>query len=698
MKQIKPWFGIKENRNNGSGDNKSGDNKSGKRARGNERRRIIFAAIAFAFVCLAGVFLECLCNLPAFLANAPNRGSGANISTDSGMAGDTDMAGWLQTLTYSGFHEENGGLVFDGESGTIHIPLDGEYVDKFRYSYTYDGLLNLTARVGVYNEYGEVRERDILTIEDRNSKAQQNSYLRIRERADYVELSVSREGLFEPGLSYIDFDSFKLTFTGFEVVAQSSFNWYRVCFFWCALGILTALILCREWIGRRVEMGFLLIALSAGTLLSLSLPANKVSWDEEIHFAQAFWLSNYRSPVSISPAIYQEFSAGIDTWPYNQPGTVEEQKEFDRYLDAAGDYRNGEILWSADLNKTIVTGYAGQALFLKIGQILHMPFSVLFKFGRLGNLLVYCIVIYFAIKKTPVGKGIMAFLALMPEPMMLAGVYSYDPTVTAFIYLAIAYILWAVLEPDKQIGWKEYAVILIAFFWGCRIKAIYAPLILLGFLIPAEHFRNQKEKRLMKVGFLAMFAVLMASFILPVLLAPSETGDVRGVATSEVGQMSYVLGQPFAYAIILIKNIWNTLPSYVLGENSLGQMGHQGLMPFSWLLYAGAVLVILTNGQSSCGKHLNGTQKLWIFALVSAVVALIWTSMYIVFTTPGNTYIDGVQGRYYIPILFLVWLVFNPRCVIVHLKNAEYYPMLLGLGGGILLSAYYMNVLRMFCL
>lgn len=652
----------------------------------NKKQRVIFYGAVIALVCFAGLLLELLFNLPVMRAGS--------LSNSGGQTGVIEG----DRITYDGFHEEEGGLVFDGESGTIRILLDGKYVDKLRYSYDYDGLLNLTAHVGMYNEYGEVRERDIKTIVDRNSKVLHNSYLRIGGRADYVELAVSRGGLAEPGLSYIDFDSYKLTFTGFETVAQPEINWYRVCFFWCVPGIAVFLFFAREVIGRRAEVGFLVIALSVGTLLSLSLPANKVSWDEEIHFSQSFWMANYRNPVSLSPAIYQEFSSGIDTWPYNQPDTIEEQREFDNYLDTEGDYRNGELLWSTDLNKTIFTGYAGEALFLKIGQILRMPFSMLFKFGRLGNLVVYSLILYFAIKKTPVGKGIMAFLGLMPTPMMLAGVYSYDPTVTAFIYLAMAYILWAILTPDKKIGWKEYAVIVLAFFWGCRIKAIYAPLLLIGLLIPGEHFRSKRERQLMKAGFLLVFAVLMVSFILPVLIAPAEVGDVRGEATSEAGQMSYVLGQPLSYAVILIKNIWNTLPSYVIGENALGLMGHQGVVPFSWLIYVGSVIVILTNGQSSCGKRLDGKQKLWIFVLASVAVVFIWTSMYIVFTTPGNTYIDGVQGRYYMPLLFLVWIVLNPGCVTVHMKNSTYYSLVLGLSGGILLAAYYMNVLRMFCL
>ena len=55
-----------------------------------------------------------------------------------------------------------------------------------------------------------------------------------------------------------------------------------------------------------------------------------------------------------------------------------------------------------------------------------------------------------------------------------------------------------------------------------------------------------------------------------------------------------LLGHPVAYAKILLQNIFNTLPSYVMGEKSLGLLGHQGEAAFPWLIYAGSAAVILT--------------------------------------------------------------------------------------------------------
>ena len=44
---------------------------------------------------------------------------------------------------------------------------------------------------------------------------------------------------------------------------------------------------------------------------------------------------------------------------------------------------------------------------LKIGKDLGLPLAALIRLGRLGNLLVYTAIMFFAIKKTPVGKAIM---------------------------------------------------------------------------------------------------------------------------------------------------------------------------------------------------------------------------------------------------------------------------------------------------
>jgi uncharacterized membrane protein len=57
-------------------------------------------------------------------------------------------------------------------------------------------------------------------------------------------------------------------------------------------------------------------------------------------------------------------------------------------------------------------------------------------------MLMYVIVVFFAIRKLPKGKLIMSAIALMPTPMYLACTISYDTVVTSFLFLGMAYMFY----------------------------------------------------------------------------------------------------------------------------------------------------------------------------------------------------------------------------------------------------------------
>ena len=178
-------------------------------------------------------------------------------------------------------------------------------------SYDYDGLLNMTVRAYVENEYGEVRERDAEIFLDKNPKTIQTAWIPVGKETDCVELSVSRGDLYEPGLSYIDFASMPLSFTGFEAVTEAAVNPFRLCFFWCAAGTVIFLIVCRSWIGRHAEAGFLVLALTGGLLLSLSLPAQEESSSKsrasKSSVRQESWFPGFCSASSRSRSAPQTF-------------------------------------------------------------------------------------------------------------------------------------------------------------------------------------------------------------------------------------------------------------------------------------------------------------------------------------------------------------------------------------------------------
>lgn len=202
----------------------------------------------------------------------------------------------------------------------------------------------------------------------------------------------------------------------------------------------------------------------------------------------------------------------------------------------------------------------------------------------------------------------------------------------------------------------------------------------------------------MRLGFILVLLGLLSTFVLPVLFAPKATGDLRGGDTSEVGQMSYVLGNFIAYIRILFRNIFHQLPDFVLGKDIFSVQGHLAAGGFTWLTSALVVYTVTTDTKTTAPERLSIWQKLWIFLMLGGAVLLVWTSMYISYTVPGMVTIAGVQGRYYMPILFLFYMLFNSRAIIARIENMWYHTGVLAVSSFILLATMWQTVIAACCL
>ena len=82
--------------------------------------------------------------------------------------------------------------------------------------------------------------------------------------------------------------------------------------------------------------------------------------------------------------------------------------------------------------------YLPMALVMKLCKGFSLPWGIMFTLGKLGNLLVYGLLMYEAIKRTPVGKVMMSIIGLLPSSLFMACTYSYDPWVMGWLYLGAA--------------------------------------------------------------------------------------------------------------------------------------------------------------------------------------------------------------------------------------------------------------------
>ena len=185
----------------------------------------------------------------------------------------------------------------------------------------------------------------------------------------------------------------------------------------------------------------------------------------------------------------------------------------------------------------------------------------------------------------------------------------------------------------------------------------------------------------MKAGIIAVFLVLMSTFVLPAIISPSEEGDLRGGTTSHAGQLGAIFANPVGYAGLLLSTMWEYLFDFGIGTPSLDFMAYLGSGSLTIPIAIYLVTLTLTSENT---VYVQNDRKEWIsegmsplfkgvlYFLVFGVMCLIWTSMYLSYTEVGKTVMAGVQGRYYIPLLFPVLFALSLNKVYVSWNKVRY--------------------------
>ena len=190
---------------------------------------------------------------------------------------------------------------------------------------------------------------------------------------------------------------------------------------------------------------------------------SKVGWDEEINpFNRAYTLPITRT-AKLTPTLHEYTAVSLTNWHYNLPQSKEEKVELFGSLDTLADYRSPEAIEISNQTKPyqfLQSALYPQALGIKAkSELLHLNFGYVYMLGRWCNLLAYAVIMYFAIKKLPIGKRLMAAIGLMPTPIFLASTYSYDAMIIAGITFGFAYLLAELLDRKKTARDKEFRLL-----------------------------------------------------------------------------------------------------------------------------------------------------------------------------------------------------------------------------------------------
>lgn len=441
---------------------------------------------------------------------------------------------------------------------------------------------------------------------------------------------------------------------------QIQFNVYRYLFM-VVTGLLFAFILfSRKVMAERIELAFLITALSVGILMIILIPLkNPVTWDDETHF-QRIYEQSFLSEVKWTKAAYDYENRLVPA-----ANTMEEKEDVIKLLNSENDFDN-PVQTKAKSNFIPYTlrCYIPQSVMTALSRGLNLSFNATQSMARLGGYLFYVLTIYAAISMAKFGKRIIAAIALMPTPLFIAANFSYDQVVTAFVILAFTVFTVEYFDREHKISLKNTVIFLAAMIIACCTKAVYVPLVLLLLLLPEEKFTSKKNMYWFKIGILGTFLIIMATFVLPTVINPSSTGDLRGGDTSVAGQLHFILSDPLFYTRLLLTSIWDNLGAFFLGSSSYVNFAYLGVSVGNSGYIAAAVILfaLLTDARKGDNYVFKRSTKISVYVILFCVICLIWTALYIAFTPVGSAEILGVQSRYYIPLAVpLLFMLRSPK-------------------------------------
>ena len=299
--------------------------------------------------------------------------------------------------------------------------------------------------------------------------------------------------------------------------------------------------------------------------------------------------------------------------------------------------------------------YIPQAVGIALARIFTSNAYLITYAGRIANMLVSVLLLYFAIKIMPFGKKLLLIPAMIPIAIEGFTSLSPDAMTISVSFLYIAYILHLTFGEVKKIDLKQKITLLVMSVVIALCKIVYIPLVGLMLIIPKEKFKNGTNKNKILnfcvIAGIALILNLVWLMIASRYLAQFREGD------SKV-QVLLALQNPILYIQNLLYTINLNGSSYLMSlfGSDLGWgefVKLYSIVPYSIL----AIYLFTSITDEELKDKFKPYQLIWIALVAIAVIGLVFTSLYVQWTTVGRESIAGVQGRYFLPILPLVMLL-----------------------------------------
>jgi uncharacterized membrane protein len=294
--------------------------------------------------------------------------------------------------------------------------------------------------------------------------------------------------------------------------------------------------------------------------------------------------------------------------------------------------------------------YIGAASGIIVSRLLDLPPIVALYAGRLGNLILWILLIAGSVALLPRRKWVLVFVGLLPMALFQAATINGDAVMIGSLAILLSLLLRLRLKKDLIQPTEIVSLALVAsvMVLSKQIMVLFLPLIL---LLKRKSFRSTDNHIIAKI-FVIGIPLLICFLWIFVSKGVSNSGPPPN-ASDAASQFDFILTSPHSF----INVMWNTY-FYTWGDSItrsfVGTFGWSDT-PLSSIIvtsgYVGGALLLLGVDDNKEQNILSKLEKLIILGIALIYTLAVSVSLYLYYSPVGFKIIQGLQGRYYIPLL-----------------------------------------------
>ncbi len=379
-------------------------------------------------------------------------------------------------------------------------------------------------------------------------------------------------------------------------------------------------------------------------IFALTTPVNQVP-DENLHFLRAECMAQGQFGFDENHEYPKDTIALMQSFPgaYINGYSFSVAQRYQTYFELISDENyNPETIENLNFQ---IFAYIPQTIGIAVSNIIGFGAMGSFYFGRIFNILFFCICAYFTFLYCGKFKIILFTVICIPISLFVISSNSSDSVLFALFFLAIGCLLSDNFNLKKLLIFAFCMAILVI------SKATYIVFLPLIFAIPKQTYnvkiKNKVISKPLIFAFVAFISAMFYSFITLYIQAFSNFGVIERTmnGTDPAAQLQFILQNPLRYFVLFTDEMINK--SFYLFSSGLFGWIDADVPIISNFTVIFVVVIIIKQSYIFKKQDFSITLSLFVAALLTyAVVA---TGMYLSWAPVTLIAIIGLQMRYFIP-------------------------------------------------